>query len=946
MYDVIFIKNPCDANSAEKHLDDDVREFYLNLLNEYPTARIYHNDYARDTDVTEMCLHQELKFYELGGRFIIVNEPKGIELVVAGIISLVVGVAVALLMPTPAIPSTTGATGSTNNSFSDRTNKPNIDGAIDDIYGTVEAIPKLLTAPYLYYKDGIEIEELVMTPGLGFYQIPSETFKDGDTPFSEITGSQYEQFDPSIAVDSGVIFTEAPFAGKKSNSINGQTLLNPNLEKSNTDGFYFVYPNKIVSLPNNIERINILRFGQPLRDYVDFRDNFSAGENIIVTGASYGVADETLSGSAIIKASGELIVTTNKNIVEPNNFKSIFLHSALFTDATNGTLDFAAQYDVTSIVKSVNATDSSQFDYIITLDNADAINGNFALVTADLTSQVSATLTKNSAGMSLDGEYLIETVNELEITLVAPGDENDEWDKLELVDNQSTQGTYPNIGLSGSQENWIGWFKSDTPKATEFSANFVAQNGLYQGKYAKRVDVQVDIQQINDAGVPIGAITSYTDTLQGISNNRDSVGLTIRQQLGFTGAFQFRVRRTNDNGTGQDLVDEVKIRDFYAGRVGQTVYDGFTVIRTKMQATEKALGVKERRVNCIVTRLLHSWRGGTKSVYREATNVAANTIAHLALSANIGRLTTDYIDIASIYEVFDQMIDYFGNEEPAWFCYTFDDKNMSAKEKLAVVADAIFSTLYHQGGSRLYMQFERKVDMPKLLFNHRNKDPENPEVWTRSGGIENDYDGVEVEYISPIDDTKKTIRLPSETIQNPKKVTLTGVRSELQATIHAHRAWNKLQYQRVGVKFNAYAEADLITKRDPILLAKNINCRYVDGEVMRQDALVLTLSQAFEIPENETAYIHLQMTDATVDVIELVGNGDNSHQVILSRASVQALSTGQAMYNTPYIITCSNKTRQSMFLVAEKSTAGVQRSEITVVNYDDHYYDGDHLHLV
>lgn len=940
MHEVIVITDPFDVNSASKHLENDVRDFYLKVWLEHPSAKIYHQDFAIENDVTQACVANTAEFHALSGRFIVVCKAEW-NFVIAAVVALVVGIAVALLMPMPTMPDTGGAVGSTNNSFSERVNKHRIDGAVPDMYGTNHAVPDLLVRPYIYFKDNVENEELVLGVGKGFYEIPASSVKDGDTNFSEVPGAEFEIFNPGHDISTGIAFNEAPFVGSKSNSINGQTLLNPNFEKSNTSGVYFEYPNVIRVLPNTVESITLNRNSTVTRHYVDFTERFTAGENIVIDGASFGVADETFSGSLLIATNGTFTVTMSKNIEQPENFKRLTVHAALANDLVNGTLDFAGQYQVLSIVKAVNSTNPSLFDYTITFDDPHLINGNFNLITADLTSQLSAVASNNIAGMSLNGEYQILSVEELAIYLVSPTAENSDWEKLQYSPGQTTNGTFPQISLSGSQENWIGWFICDVPFATMISANFVAQNGLYQGKYAKHVDIELEVQQVDSNSVPVGTVKVLTGQMVGKSNDRNQIGLTLRDELGFSGSFRFRVRRLNSNGTAQDLVDEVKIRDVYAGYFGQTIYDDITVMRTRMQATEKALGVKERRVNCLPTRQLYNYRGGVRSASREANNVAANTLVHLALDAGIGRLDPKYIDFDSIYSTVDNIISYFGSEEAAWFCYTFDDLNMSAKEKLAIVGKAIFSTAY-QMMSKLYLQFERKTEMSKLLFNHRNKDPEADEVWTRSFGFENNYDGIEFEYVNPDDGSKKTIYLPDEYVSNPKKVSITGVRSHIQAQIHAHRAWNRLKYQRIGVKFGAYGEADLITVLDPILVAKNINTRFKDGEVVKQNALVLTLSQSFEFMPGEITYIHLQMRDATVDVIQITP-GESSYEVILSRPPLLNVVTEGK--KTTYVITSDLSKRRTRFLVSEKASAGLQRSEVTAVNYDDRYYNGDLLHL-
>ncbi|MFX9004293.1 hypothetical protein ABTN42_22460, partial [Acinetobacter baumannii] len=76
----------------------------------------------------------------------------------------------------------------------------------------------------------------------------------------------------------------------------------------------------------------------------------------------------------------------------------------------------------------------------------------------------------------------------------------------DLQDQKTSTG---NIKLRGSQDNWIGWFTIDSPKATGLLLNFQALNGIYQGSDAKFVDIYVEYQQVK-SGTPTGAVFHQT----------------------------------------------------------------------------------------------------------------------------------------------------------------------------------------------------------------------------------------------------------------------------------------------------------------------------------------------------------------------------------------------------------------------------------------------------
>ncbi|MFX7628970.1 hypothetical protein ABTJ66_20265, partial [Acinetobacter baumannii] len=84
-------------------------------------------------------------------------------------------------------------------------------------------------------------------------------------------------------------------------------------------------------------------------------------------------------------------------------------------------------------------------------------------------------------------------------------------------------------------------------------------------------------------------------------------------------------------------------------------------------------------------------------------------------------------------------------------------------------------------------------------------------------GKDKQYDGVEATWRNASENyTEESIKLPNEGITNPKKIDLVGVTNKVQAHFLAHRAWNRIQYQRETIQFTAYGEADLVTINDRI----------------------------------------------------------------------------------------------------------------------------------
>ncbi|MGZ3163741.1 host specificity factor TipJ family phage tail protein, partial [Acinetobacter baumannii] len=142
----------------------------------HTTSNMDHAEISFANEVTPKNAYELKQLDFLPGTFIVIENPKGIELGAAAwaaIISLVVGVAVALLMPVPSITQTNqnnNQSSSANNELSNRENKTRVNGRIADIYGAAHDTPDLITVPYKVYENNVEVEHVVGCIGRGHYK--------------------------------------------------------------------------------------------------------------------------------------------------------------------------------------------------------------------------------------------------------------------------------------------------------------------------------------------------------------------------------------------------------------------------------------------------------------------------------------------------------------------------------------------------------------------------------------------------------------------------------------------------------------------------------------------------------------------------------------------------------------------------------------------------------
>ena len=236
-------------------------------------------------------------------------------------------------------------------------------------------------------------------------------------------------------------------------------------------------------------------------------------------------------------------------------------------------------------------------------------------------------------------------------------------------------------------------------------------------------------------------------------------------------------------------------------------------------------------------------------------------------------------------------------------------------------------------GNKLRVRFEQPQQNSILLFNAANKAP-NTEKRTKSFGIENKYDGVEIEYTSPDDDTRITyVASDDENPINTMQIKTSGIRSHEQAKTRAWREWNKLKYRNITCEFEALEESELLARNDRILVADNTVVKTKDGIIDFVDGLALGLSHPIE--SNVPYFIYLQLADGRVDIVPC--SYVDEYTVLLSRPPLIAL----VPEFTTYQLIESTETPHNAFMVTEIRPQGKMTNMLTCVNYDERYYQND-----
>lgn len=647
---------------------------------------------------------------------------------------------------------------------------------------------------------------------------------------------------------------------------------------------------------------------------------YRPGVNIVSGNPYYRVGSRITANPLAVQKQ----TSVNGQVLRPSNIETITGDSNIAFSSPN------------EIVLAPN----TQLDFTDSFGSNDTIEISNATFNVE-TVENGATVT---TPYNLAGTYPVLSVSNDRITLSNPSAINPAWDQLDSLEGGVSPYLSPTI--KSVSEKWIGPFILDNLDRNMIVSNFVATNGLYRtnGTYQApiNVTVEVEVTPVNEDDEEIGYPILQSIVLKGSATARETIGMTLSIST-FQGRCKVRARRVNE--TDKDfqgtVVDDVKWSALYGAHpLKRSVYENGTVVRARTYATTGALSVKERKLNLLVHRELPTYENGVMTTTRQATSSFADALVSLATDSKIGRMSLDNLDLDNIYQTYHEIVDYFGTPLAAEFCTTLDDSNVSFEEIAKMIEDSCFLTIYRQG-TKLRVFFEKPSDNSSLLFNFRNIIPKTFEP-SRNFGITDDFDGIVYEWTDPADNGRINIYLPDQNVMNPKEIKSVGVRNKWQAHFNAHRLYNKLVYQTETLKFEAAPESELLILKEPVSCAKDmLKAKYHSGEVEHQDGLILELSHPVEIQPNINYVIHLQTVDGFVDMIMLDGVEDD-YFVKLSRLPISPISTDPSnQAKATYTVIEQNNTGSLSYLVAERTPAGKNTNNVTLVNYSARYYQND-----
>lgn len=722
-------------------------------------------------------------------------------------------------------------------------------------------------------------------------------------------------------------FTAADTNSKESpnNKLTGQTNIARTYQaRPDIYGQVRSYPDLIQ--PSMFEFINNLKY---VTEWMNFGIGIYDIENVRYSESSIG----SLAGASYqIYQPGQVIPqmvlgfefddVDGQELSGPNESGDVPVYSATATTVISGTFSGGQA--------SVKIVRQSSFDYFagLTLPHAVTfvVNVTYATASGNVTKDITVSanlinVTQTDDGSVIDPvKYYTFYFNNLTGTDVnnTPATATVNTTKFILNDNQALAAGPFFSPLSGDQL-WV---------------HFMAQLGDGEG-----ADYKLTLWKVNDDNSQIpGTTQTFTGNLFNNRGKSDVIYKTLKiTPTGGYGRYSVTVVKTNNSSDSNNL----QIAEIHSVRILlNQVHPDDTLVRVTVQATEQATGIRERKYNALITRHTISYDMVSQSVdyTLRASRNFADAVAHTWLV--MGEQPESSIDLYELYRIASGITP----AECGYFDYTFDDEDVSLGARVEMICNAARVIAFWDNGVLTFSRDEKR-SAPAALFNRSNKKGEEFRL-TYDMRMPGQYDGVEVEYVSPVTNKKSYIRyritssgIIEEEAQTPLKITLNGSRNEVQARDRALIEVRKLLYSRLRMSGKVLADGEYVYPGDMIIFTDTYDTNQQDGYIVARSGDDFDTSERISF-EGEMWVVVTDSIGNTTSRYRAYPRADTDFGFTAAIPSIQLNIFDGYNVQSPsrYVIATQAELDATQWTISEKKPNADGTTSLTLTEYSDLIY--------
>lgn len=462
---------------------------------------------------------------------------------------------------------------------------------------------------------------------------------------------------------------------------------------------------------------------------------------------------------------------------------------------------------------------------------------------------------------------------------------------------------------------------------------------------ALTIRAEIFAQQLGVDDLPTGIEFTKEVSFTGKTQSAQYQTFRLTDADGLTGISKYRVSVKKLNADlGASALDLLTLEYIAAVKFYTPNFGNITLLSTTRRSSQRVNQGASEKVNLIVTRRLRIYDNvtgiyGTDYVATRRFCDYVFYLLHERMNVPISDINTD-----ELYGITDSLTD----EQLGYFDFTFDDKNVSARERLEITCNAARTRYWNEG---LLWSFVREEAKPfkTLTFNRRNLKAASAS-YVQKFSLPMDKDGVSLKYVDPVKNVEKTIYkrivnnaiLDGESI-NPVEITLAGCRNLTQAQNRLNLEIRRLLYQRCKVTDTALADAQMIRTGERCDWVDIYDGDIFDGEVLSVSSNQYLTSERFVPAEGVEYWVYITDDDGyPSNSVRAYPRADGNIFGFMADGLVGVfLADNTVQLGSKYVIASNNDLDASAFTLIgrgrpnEKGECSIELGEYTDLMFED-----------
>ena len=404
------------------------------------------------------------------------------------------------------------------------------------------------------------------------------------------------------------------------------------------------------------------------------------------------------------------------------------------------------------------------------------------------------------------------------------------------------------------------WFTLEGDAVEEVRFNLVMPQGIRRGDGTDgTVTATLEVQELDSNGDPVGSAIQRGASFVGNTQSPQRQTFRLGLSDGVTPA-RYRARATRVTASlGNNALDLLTLEGIDSVTPYTANFGNVTLLRLIRRSNQRANRGSSNKINVLATRKLRIFDNST-GIYGSdyvPTRRFCDYVFYL-LHEKAG-IPIEQINTDELFGIQDNLSD----EQLGYFDYTFDDGNISLRERIETACNVARVRYWNEG---LLWSFVREEAKPfkSLMFSRRNLAPA-ASSYTQKFRRPSGYDSVTIIYVDPVKNADKRVSRQIDGSGNvvpgagvrPLEINLAGCRNDLQALNRCELEVRRLIYQSVKVNDTALIDGQLARIGMRVDWVDQYDMDMFDGELLSVSGNVYTTSERFEAEDGVEYWVYI-----------------------------------------------------------------------------------------